>query len=57
MNESAFKSGFERGENGASGSIGLSDISAIFDSKEDREDRDDGFKAGVLAAALRRDDE
>jgi hypothetical protein len=58
MNESAFKSGFDRGERGSGSAVGLLDIDAIIDSKQDREDREDGFKAGVLAAAIReRDDD
>jgi hypothetical protein len=55
MNEQAYREGFDRGNEGKSSASGILD--GWFDSDQDSKDRDDGYKAGLLANAIRGDDE
>lgn len=55
MNEQAYREGFERGNEGKSSSSGILD--GWFDSDKDTTDREEGYKAGLLANAIRGDDE
>ena len=56
MSEYSYRAGFERGNDGKGSSSGLFD--GFIESEEDTKDREEGFKAGLLAHAIReRDDE
>jgi len=53
MNEQAYKAGFARGDEGKSTASGIWD--GLFDDDQDSKDRDDGYKAGLMARAIRGD--
>lgn len=55
MNTQAYREGFDRGIEGESSSCGI--FEGWFDKDRDQSDRDEGYKAGVLANAIRGDDE
>ncbi len=55
MSEYSYKAGFDRGNEGKSSSSGLFD--GFLEGEEDTKDREEGFKAGLLAHAIRECDD